>query len=145
MPSSLDQQLTAAWTEELDAVDARLAPHFGRAELRARARAYVRGLLSGAERKNGWQLAETAGHATPYGIQHLLGRARWDADAVRDELRDYVVEHLGDEAGILIVDETGVLKKGTRSVGITRQNRGTAGRIETCQVGVFLPYASERE
>ncbi len=144
MPSSLDQQLTAAWTDELDAVDARLAPHFGRAESRARARAYVRGLLYGAEHKNGWQLAEHAGHATPYGLQHLLGRARWDADAVRDELRGYVREHLGDEAGILIVDETGFLKKGTKSVGVKRQYSGTAGRIENCQVGVFLAYTSDR-
>jgi SRSO17 transposase len=144
MPASLDQHLTAAWTDELDAVDARLAPHVHRAEVRDHARAYLRGLLSGAERKNGWQLAETAGHATPYGLQHLLGRARWDADAVRDELRGYVTEHLGDEAGILIVDETGFLKKGTKSVGVTRQDSGTAGKTENCQVGVFLAYAAER-
>ncbi len=94
MPQAGDQQLTAAWTAELDAIDARLAPHFGRAELRDRARDYVRGLLSGAERKNGWQLAEEVGNATPYGVQHLLGRASWDADAVRDELRGYVPEQL---------------------------------------------------
>ncbi len=89
MAQIVDQQLTAAWTTELDAVETWLAPHFGRVDLRDRAGAYVRGLLASAERKNGWQLAEAAGHATPYGLQHLLGRARWDADAVRDELRDY--------------------------------------------------------
>jgi SRSO17 transposase len=144
MPSSLDQQLTDAWTEELDAVEARLAPHVGRAEVRDHARAYVRGLLSGAERTNGWQLAEMAGHATPYGLQHLLGRARWDADAVRDELRGYVTERFGDTAGILIVDETACLKKGSKSVGVKRQYSGTAGKTETCQVGVFLAYAAAR-
>ena len=144
MSQAVDQQLTAAWTADLDAMAARLAPHFGRAELREHARAYVRGLLSGAERKNGWQLAEEAGHATPYGLQHLLGRAGWDADAVRDELRGYVREHLGDAAGVLVVDETGFLKKGAHSVGVKRQYSGTAGRIENCQVGVFLAYATER-
>src|SRR5215207_7713588 len=118
MPQSMDHQWTDAWTAALAAVDARLAPHFGRAELRDRARDYVRGLLSGAERKNGWQLAEAAGHATPYGVQHLLGRAHWDADAVRDELRAYVLEQLGDQDAVLIVDETGFLKKGTKSVGV---------------------------
>jgi SRSO17 transposase len=144
MAQTVDQQLTDAWTEELDAVEARLAPHVGRAEVRDHARAYVRGLLSGAERKNGWQLAEMAGHATPYGLQHLLGRARWDADAVRDELGGYVTERFGDTAGILIVDETGFLKKGSKSVGVKRQDSGTAGKTETCQVGVFLAYASTR-
>ena len=144
MPQTVDQQLTDAWTAELDAVDARLAPHFSRAELRERASAYLRGLLSGAERKNGWQLAEAAGHVTPYGVQHLLGRAVWDADAVRDELRDSVVDHLGTQNAVLVVDETGFLKKGTKSVGVKRQYSGTAGRIENCQVGVFLAYATAR-
>lgn len=144
MPSTLDQHLTDAWSTELAAVEARLAPSFGRAELRARVRAYVRGLLSGAARKNGWQLAEEAGNATPYGLQHLLGRARWDADAVRDELRAYVRERLGDQHAVLIIDETGFLKKGTKSVGVKRQYSGTAGRVENCQVGVFLAYAAER-
>ncbi len=144
MPQAGDQQVTAAWSAELDAMDARLAPHFGRAELREHARAYLRGLLSGAERKNGWQLAEEVGNATPYGVQHLLGRAIWDADAVRDELRGYVREQLADEEAVLLVDETGFLKKGTQSVGVKRQYSGTAGRIENCQVGVFLAYAAER-
>lgn len=144
MPRSLDQHLTDAWTAELETLDARLAPHFGRAEVRARASAYLRGLLSGAERKNGWQLAEDAGDSTPYGMQHLLGRAVWDVDAVRDTLRPYVTEHLGTEAAVLVVDETGFLKKGTKSVGVKRQYSGTAGRIENCQIGVFLAYATER-
>ena len=94
------------------------------------------------ERKNGWQLAEQAGDATPYGVQHLLSTYVWDADLVRDDLRDYVVEHLGDVHGVLVVDETGFLKKGNKSVGVQRQYSGTAGRIENCQIGVFLTYAS---
>src|SRR5918994_6284237 len=107
-----------------------------------RAVAYLRGLLSDAERKNGWQLAEKAGDETPYGVQHLLGRADWDADLVRDDLSAYVREHLGDPGGVLIVDETGFLKKGTKSAGVQRQYSGTAGRIENCQIGVFLGYAT---
>jgi SRSO17 transposase len=101
-------------------------------------------LLSAVERKNGWQLAEVAGNATPYGLQHLLGRANWDADAVRDDLREYVLEHLGDEDAVLVVDETGFIKKGEKSVGVKRQYTGTAGKTENCQVGVFLAYASRR-
>jgi SRSO17 transposase len=130
------------WAEGLDAVHARVAPRFARAEPRRRALAYLRGLLSPVERKNGWQLAEQAGEATPDGIQHLLARADWDADQVRDDLRAYVVEHLGDERAVLVLDETGFLKKGTKSVGVQRQYSGTAGRIENCQIGVFLAYAS---
>src|SRR5215213_11548617 len=113
-----------------------------------RAQDYLRGLLSEAERKNSWQLAEVAGNATPYGIQHLLGRASWDAHAVRDDLREYVIEHLADAESALesclIVDETGFIKKGTNSVGVKRQYTGTAGKTENCQVGVFLAYASSR-
>jgi SRSO17 transposase len=128
----------------LDAVHARVAPRFARAEPRRRALAYLRGLLSAVERKNGWQLAEQAGEATPDGMQHLLARADWDADQVRDDLRAYVVEHLGDGQAVLVVDETGFLKKGTKSVGVQRQYSGTAGRIENCQIGVFLAYASRK-
>ena len=102
----------------------------------------MRGLLSSAERKNGWHLAEEVGNATPYGLQHLLGRAVWDADAVRDTLRGYVTERLGAQDAVLIVDETGFLKKGTQSVGVKRQYSGTAGRIENCQVAVFVAYAT---
>jgi SRSO17 transposase len=101
-------------------------------------------LLSGAERKNSWQLAEVAGNTTPYGLQHLLGRANWDADELRDDLREYVLEHLGEEGALLIVDETGFIKKGKGSVGVKRQYTGTAGKTENCQIGVFVAYASRR-
>ena len=112
--------------------------------MRARARRYLAGLLGRAERKNGWQLAEETGERHPRGVQRLLDAARWDADAVRDDLRAYVVEHLGDPRAVLVVDETGFLKKGTKSVGVERQYSGTAGRRENCQVGVFLVYATAR-
>jgi SRSO17 transposase len=144
MPQMVNRKMVRSWTEELDAVNELIAPCFARSEVRQRVRDYLRALLSGAERKNGWQLAEVAGNATPYGIQHLLGRANWDAGEVRDDLREYVVERLADEEGVLIVDETGFIKKGTMSVGVKRQYTGTAGKTENCQVGVFLAYASER-
>jgi SRSO17 transposase len=133
-----------SWGEELEAVGDRRSDHFARSEVRQRAREYLHGLLSEAERKNSWQLAEVAGNATPYGIQHLLGRANWDADAVRDDLREYVIEHLADAKSSLIVDETGFIKKGEKSVGVKRQYTGTVGKRENCQVGVFLAYASSR-
>ena len=107
-----------------------------------RALSHLRGLLSPLERKNGWHLAEAAGDVSPAAMQDFLTRTRWDADAVRDDLQDYVVEHLGDEAAVLVLDETGFVKKGTQSVGVKRQYSGTAGRIENCQVAVFLGYAS---
>src|SRR5918997_4273079 len=134
----------AMWAEGLEAVHARVAPRFVRAEPRRRALAYLRGLLSPVERKNGWQLAEQAGEATPDGMQHLLARADWNADQVRDDLRAYVVEHLGDARAVLVVDETGFLKKGRKSVGVQRQYSGTAGRRENSQVGVFLAYAGRQ-
>jgi SRSO17 transposase len=102
---------------------------------------YLRGLLSPVERKNGWQLAEQAGDATPDGVQRLLYNYRWDAGLVRDDLVGYVVEHLGCADAVVAVDETGFLKKGNKSVGVQRQYSGTAGRIENCQIGVFLAYA----
>ena len=132
----------AAWAAGLAQVHARISAHFQRAEPRARVGAYLRGLLSSVERKNGWQLAEAAGETSPDGVQRLLNTAQWDVDAVRDDLRAYVVEHLGDPEAVLVVDETGFLKKGTKSVGVKRQYSGTAGRIENCQIGVFLGYAS---
>jgi SRSO17 transposase len=131
-----------AGTAELDRVWQRLRPRFARAEMRVRCRRYLHGLLGEARRKNGWHLAEAVGERTPHGMQELLNRAVWDADAVRDDLRAYVVEHLGDPAAVLVIDETGFLKKGTKSVGVQRQYSGTAGRIENCQIGVFLAYAS---
>src|SRR5215218_3839568 len=144
MPRTVDRKMARSWTEELDAVGERIAPRFARSEVRDRARDYLRGLLSAVERKNGWQLAEVARNATPYGLQHLLGRANWDADAVRDDLREYVLDRLGDEDVVLVVDETGFIKKGQKSVGVKRQYTGTAGKTENCQVGVFLAYASSR-
>src|SRR5690242_8820772 len=131
-----------AWADGLDGVVDRIAPRFGRTEPRRRAGAYLRGLLAPVERKNGWQLAEAVGDRTPDGVQDFLSRVQWDADAVRDDLQAYVVQHLGDPDGVLILDETGFLKKGTKSAGVQRQYSGTAGRIENCQIGVFLGYAS---
>lgn len=131
-----------SWERDLAALKERIAPVFGRRELRETAGVFVDGLLSGVARKTGWLLAEQAGLARPYRIQSLLGRSRWDADALRDQVRAYVVEALGDADGVLVVDETGFLKKGKHSVGVARQYSGTAGRIENCQVGVFLAYAS---
>ncbi len=122
----------------------RIAGRFVRIEPRRRARDLMLGLLSELPRKNCWTLAEHAGHATSDGMQHLLARARWDADAVRDDLRAYVVEHLWDERAVLVVDETGDLKKGTHTVGMQRQYTGTAGRIENAQVAVYLVYAGRR-
>src|SRR6266536_611623 len=137
--AALDE--VAAWARGLGAMHARLAQRFARPEPRRRALQYLKGLLSPVERKNGWQLAEQAGEGTPDGMQRLLATADWDAEQVRDDLRAYVVEHLGDPAAVLVVDETGFLKKGTKSVGVQRQYSGTAGRIENCQIGVFLAYA----
>jgi SRSO17 transposase len=130
------------WGRELVALHGRIAPRFCRAEPRARALRYLRGLLSSVQRKNGWQLAEHLGERSPDGVQRLLNAAHWDADAVRDDLRAYVVERLGDREAVLVVDETGFLKKGSNSVGVKRQYSSPAGRIENCQVGVFLCYAS---
>ncbi len=127
-------------SRRFQAVTARLGLHFARRDAAAHASAYLKGLLSPVERKHGWQLAEAVGDATPYALQHLLGRAVWDAERVRDDLRDYVVERLGDEAAVLAINETGFLKKGTHSVGVQRQYSGTAGhRIEDCQVGSTCP------
>ena len=130
------------WQEKLDDLMGRIACRFARVEPRRRARAFVLGLLSGLRRKNCWTIAEQSGDATPDGMQHLLAAARWDAGAVRDDVRAYVVEHLGSADAVLVVDETGDVKKGTASAGVQRQYSGTAGRVENCQVAVFLSYAS---
>jgi SRSO17 transposase len=132
------------WAAGLSSIGQRIGRRFARAEPRRRALAYLHGLLSPLERKNGWQLAAEAGDPTPYGVQHLLGRAQWDAEAVRNDLCAYVVEHVGDKQAVLIVDETGFVKKGAQSVGVQRQYSGTAGRIANCQIGVFLVYASTK-
>jgi SRSO17 transposase len=130
------------WAAGLEEVHARIAGAFARSEPRARVLASLRGLLGQSERKNGWTLAEAAGEVSPDGMQRLLRTADWDADAVRDELRSYVVEGLGP-GGVLIVDETGFVKKGARSAGVGRQYTGTTGKIDNCQIGVFLAYATD--
>jgi SRSO17 transposase len=130
------------WVEEFNAAFARIAGRFARVEPRRQARALLLGLLSDVESRSCWQLAEHAGDRSPHRMQRLLGEACWDADAVRDDLRGYVVDELGDPGAVLVIDDTGDLKKGTCSVGVQRQYTGTAGRIENSQVAVFLGYAS---
>jgi SRSO17 transposase len=132
----------AAVAVELETVAERLRPHFRRGTAHRHACAYLRGLLGTAERKNGWQLAEATGYREPRALQRVLDRSVWDAEAARDALRAYVLEQLGEPGGVLVVDETGFLKQGRKSVGVKRQYSGTAGRIENCQIGVFLGYAS---
>ena len=133
-----------AATSELEELTSGLREHFQRAAAHRHAVAYVAGLLGEVERKNGWQVAEYGGYEHPRTIQRVLDRSIWDADAVRDDLREQIVEELGDPDGVLVVDETGFLKKGAKSCGVARQYSGTAGRIENCQIGVFLGYASPR-
>ena len=122
----------------------RIAPRFARYEPLRHAAELMTGMVSGLDRKNCWTIAEHRGNATPDGLQHLLSRAKWDADAVRDDLRDYVIDAFADPDATLILDETGDLKKGVHSVGVQRQYTGTAGRIENSQVAVFLTYAAPR-
>jgi SRSO17 transposase len=133
------------WSEALEELHRRIAGRFARSEARERVKRYLVGLLGQVEHKNGWQLAEAIGDKDPQGVQRLLSSAKWDADLVRDDLREYVVEHLGDEeSGVLIADESGFLKKGEKSVGVARQYTGTAGDTVNCQVGVFVAYASNK-
>ena len=139
-----EQEAVAVWAKELNIVGTRIGARFTRSEPRKRAMKYIQGLLSDIARKNGWQLAEYAGEATPDGMQRLLGTTAWNVDGVRDDLREYVAEEIGTPEGVVVIDETGFLKKGTHSVGVKRQYSGTAGRIENCQIGVFLSYASEK-
>jgi SRSO17 transposase len=137
----IDDRL-ARWQVGFAEVFGLVAGRFAQVQSRRRARWYVLGLLSGVERKNSWTIAEQAGELSPDGMQRLLNFYRWDADAVRDDLRGYVLSTLGDPAGVVVADETGFLKKGTKSAGVQRQYSGTAGRIENCQLGVFLTYVS---
>ncbi len=130
------------WRRSFSQVIDRIAPRFARYEPLRHAASLVQGLLSGLEKKNCWTIAEHAGRASPDGLQHLLSRARWDADAVRDDLRSFVVDHFADPGAVLVVDETGDVKKGIHSVGVQRQYTGTAGRVENAQVAVFLTYAA---
>jgi SRSO17 transposase len=134
----------AGWLAEFDTGFARVAGRFRRVEPRRQARSFLLGLLSDVETRSCWQVAEQAGDASPHRMQRLLGEAVWDADAVRDDVRGYVVDALGDPAGVLIIDDTGDLKKGVHSVGVQRHYTGTAGRIENAQVAVFCGYATPR-
>ena len=132
------------WQTEFSAVIDRIAPRFRRYEPLRHAAALMSGMVSGLDRKNCWTIAEHRGATTPDGLQHLLARASWDADALRDDLREYVIDAFGDTGAVLVVDETGDVKKGLHSVGVQRQYSGTAGRIENSQVAVYLTYAAPR-
>lgn len=142
----MDADQVAGWVEDFSLMWEQVGGCFLRHDLRGRAAAYVQGLLGDVPRKNSWQLAEHVGAVTPHGFQRLLGRASWDADQLCDQVRAYAVDHLltENQGGVLIVDETGFLKKGDKSVGVQRQYSGTAGRIENSQVGVFLALATSR-
>lgn len=141
---AVDQLEVEVWRQYWVEIERRIGPLFARSEARSRAMAYLAGLLSPAERKNSWQLAAVTGDTTPYGFQHLLGRADWDPDVLRDRLRTYVTDYLAEPGSVGVIDETGFLKKGTHSAGVARQYSGTAGRIENCQIGVVLAYAMSR-
>lgn len=142
-PQALQVEVES-WAAQLEVVHARIGRHFARSEPRQRVLAYLKGLLSNCQRKNGWQLAELMGEMTPDGMQRLLSSAKWDVNGVRDDLQSYIVEQLGDSQAIGVLDETGFLKQGDKSVGVGRQYSGTAGRVENCQLGVFLGYATHK-
>ncbi|MEW1721594.1 IS701 family transposase [Streptomyces sp. NPDC093109] len=138
----MTERAAEQWDLELDDLFVTIGHRFGRVELRRRMRDYVRGLLAPVARKNSWQLAEQAGHSTPDGLQHLLAGAKWESEDIRDDLQQYVADKLGEDDGVLIIDDTGFIKKGTTSAGVQRQYSGTAGRTENCQIGVFAAYAT---
>lgn len=144
MAPDVSEERAAAWLADLSMLHERLKPFFNSRTAWSAAGGYLVGLLSRVERKNSWQMAEEAGLSSPTPFQHLLGNARWDEDAVRDEVRTYVYQHLGTPLGVHILDETGFIKKGKSSAGVQRQYTGTAGKTENSQVGVFMAYASER-
>ncbi len=141
-PAELDLLDVQVWNVYWAQLERRIGPVFARSDAHTRAMSYLAGLLSPAERKNSWQLAEISGDPNPYGFQHLLGRADWDADVLRDKLRTYLTDYLAEPDAVGVIDETGFLKKGIYSAGVARQYSGTAGRVENCQIGVFLAYAS---
>jgi SRSO17 transposase len=141
-PVGLDLLDVQVWNVYWAEIERRIAPIFARSDALSRAMSYLAGLLSPAERKNSWQLAEISGAPNPYGFQHLLGRADWNPDTLRDKLRTYVTDYLAESNAVGVIDETGFLKKGRYSAGVARQYSGTAGRIENCQIGVFLAYAT---
>jgi len=137
-------QLTQRYSDEIEGLIQRIGKRYVTRNGRETAQKYLLGLLSSAERKNGWQMAEQLGESTPYKIQQFLYRGNWNANHVRDDLRSYASERLGEATGVLVVDETGFLKQGKKSAGVKRQYSGTAGRIENCQIGVFLTYAGTK-
>jgi len=143
-PAALELLDVQLWQLYWAEIERRIGSLFARSDVRTRAMTYLSGLLSPAEHKTSWQLAEICGDPNPYGFQHLLGRADWDPDALRDRLRTYVTDYLATPDAVGVIDETGFLKKGTQSAGVARQYSGTAGRVENCQIGVFLAYASEQ-
>ncbi len=143
-PGGQALEALCAWSDSLKSFQQRIGKYFARSEAKRAAYDYIQALHCPVERKNGWQMAEQVGYANPYRLQHLLGRARWDEEQVCAEVRDYVVEHLDDGAGILAIDETSFLKRGEESVGVGRQYCGLTGQIENCQVGVFLAYISSK-
>src|SRR5215469_704341 len=143
-PATVSGDRLDRWRAGFEDMFALVAGQFAQVESRRRARMYLLGLLSGAERKNSWTIAEQAGDLIPDGMQRLLNSYSWDADAARDVLRGYVLDALSDPSGVVVADETGFLKKGTKSAGVQRQYSGTAGRIENCQLGVFLTYVSDK-
>src|SRR5258708_29843665 len=140
MGTETEDSLISSWREKLNRVVERMARYFSRSEPRERAQQYMVGLLSNAQRKSSWQVAEITHEDGPQRMQRLLNAADWDVEAVRDELGQYVAEELGEADGILIIDETGFLKKGDKSAGVARQYSGTAGRIQNQQIGGFLAY-----
>jgi SRSO17 transposase len=140
----VDLALVDRWQREFDDLVLRIGARFARVEPRRRLAGFLAGLLAELPRRNCWTIAEHAGDHDPRGMQRLLSQAVWDEDGVRDDLRNYVVEHLGEPGAVLVVDETGDVKKGTSTVGVQRQYTGTAGRIENSQVGVYLTYSSAR-
>jgi SRSO17 transposase len=140
----MDIEELSEWSDDFEAFHARFAGLFGRSEPRDQTKKYLRGLLASVGRKNSWQLAEAVGDAIPDRMQRLLYRTEWDAEKARDVLQQFMVETFGDEGAIIVVDETGFVKKGKRSVGVKRQYSGTAGKVENCQIGVFLSYATSK-
>ncbi len=136
-PAALDLLDVQVWNVYWAQLERRIGPVFARSDALRRAMSYLGGLLSPAERKNSWQLAEQSGDPNPYGFQHLLGRADWDPHELRDKLRSYVTDYLAAKDAIGVIDETGFLKKGIHSAGVARQYSGTAGRVENCQIGDY--------
>ena len=142
MASASMETMLELWASSLRDVKGRMAPLFTQARVALSAGLFLDGLLGPERRKTGWMRAEAAGDAGPWRQQAILGRGRWDADALRDVVRDYALEALADPDGVLVIDETGFLKQGRSSCGVGRQYTGSAGKITNCQIGVFAAYVS---